>query len=226
MTTTPSDDTKPTSEELMQAAEQAIQEKKNSAFSKLLAQLFYQNSADGPVPTETIGYAVADITSKTILIPKQCPKDFFSVRRNTAYSKVIEIIKEGFIVFKGKIPYIDTIKDESDLDNLIAQRIKKHMLATDGSLMSYEAINEKEIRNRQAVIKNKQGRVNSAMHHLNAITQNFVSIAKGFSQEIDNLVAKYPDDEDIKEMATTIKSISEMHFTKFTEFDYVKFTED
>jgi len=226
MTTDNLNENQPTQQELMEAAEQAIRDKKNSAFTKLLNQIFFQASGDGAVPHQSIGYAAADIISKTILIPRDAPKEFLSVRRNTSYNKVVELIKDAFPKFKGKIPFLDTIKDGSELEELILQRIKKHTLTSDGTMLSYEALNEKELRSRNSIIKNKQERINSVMHQVNTITQNFISLVEGFSQETDKLMAKYPDDDDIKEIANTAKAICKMHFTKFSEFDYVKFKED
>lgn len=208
------------------AVDEAIKKNKNDAFSMLLQQIFFQHTQvnGDPLPTRRIGYACADSETKTVLISIQSPKDFLSTRRYTSFDKAVAAVKNAYVEYKGKIKFLDQITPE-DLDRMISERLKNVLVSSDSNLIRHEAIGEKESRHRLQIIKNKADKVNSVMHGVSAMSQNFRSLVKAFSQDIDKLLAKYPNDPDVQEIAVTINSIGDGHFPQFSEYDYVKFND-
>ena len=208
------------------AIDEALKESKNNAFSILLQHIFFQHTHTNgdSLPTKRIGYACMDSATKTILINTESPKDFLSTRKYTSYDKVVASIKYAYAAHKGKTKILDKIT-EADLDTLISERLRHIVVTSDSNLIRHEAVGDKEARNRLLIIKGRADKVNAAMHSTNAMTQNFSSVVKAFSQDIDKILAKYPDDTDIQEIAVTIKSIGQGLFSHFSEYDYVKFSD-
>jgi hypothetical protein len=205
-----------------QAVQDALKEKKKLAFDLLLHKIFFFSSdANGPLPQRLIAYASVDNDSKTILIPKETPKDFFSLRRGTAISKIRDLIKSYYQANRQTTPQLNSL-DEKDIEEMIYSRIMAVQLTTESPILKYQPLDEKELKNRMTILRNKADKLNTAMTQYTFLRNSFLSLAKGFCADIEEINSKNPGNPEISEFFASIKALIDSNLPTFSETDYVK----
>jgi hypothetical protein len=219
MTTTNDPNVSP--QDAQKIAEEALKVEMDNIFDDMLQKLFYFSfNRNGPLPVRMIGFGVVDRKTKTVLIPRDTPKDFLSLRRNTAAIKTRELIKRYYLENKQSTQLAKI--SETELENMLYERIQQVQFNTESPILKIEQLDDKEIKTRMSVLKSKADKINSAMQHYVFLRNSFLSILKGVHQDSERICAQYPDSQEFNEFFSTVKAILDTNLSSFNEVDYVK----
>ena len=194
-----------------------IEQQKQSAITELLKNLFhYPVDNTSSRPKQSIGYVAVDTLSKSVLISKENPKDFFSIRRNTSVDKAIEMAVEAYSEYTSSIPYLATIPTE-EFKTLIRTRLKNQVVTNDSNMLSAESMDKAAITRITDTIEWKAKNLNQSYIRYNNIRNTFISAMKSLQQSAEEAEGKI----DAHTLNLVVKEFLSRSLVEYTDLDYV-----
>jgi hypothetical protein len=213
MTNLSNDDTQALADDL----KKVIEEQKQGAITALLRNLFHcPTDSNSPRPKQSIGYVAVDTLDKYILIPKENPKEFFSIRRYTSVDKAIQIVEEAYPKYTSSIPYLATIPIE-EFKALIRIRLKNQVITNDSNMLYAESMDKAALTRVADTIEWKTRNLNQSYVRYNNLRNTFISAMKSIQQSAEEAEGKI----DANTLNLVVKEFLSKNLVEYTELDYV-----